>query len=97
MTMSAMAHDGDMEIFFPRFGETRGLYPLLLVGAPLRALHSRSPQRNTASPFARVEVGKVTSAEVKPPRSGLRISSVHIHPNLSLAWSSRTTASPAQG
>ena len=36
--------------FFPRFGETRGLYPLLLIGAPQRALLTRGPQRNTASP-----------------------------------------------
>ena len=66
-----VAHGEDTEIFFLRFGETHGLYPLLLVGAPLRALLSHSPQRNTASPFARVEGGKVTSTEAKQPRLGL--------------------------
>ena len=66
------------DIFSEVRGDSRSL-PLLLVGAPLRALLSRSPQRNMASPFARVEDGKVTSAEVKQPWPGLRISSVHTH------------------
>ena len=41
--------------------------PLLLVGAPHKALLSRSPQRNTASSLARMEDGKATSAKVKQP------------------------------
>ena len=49
--------------FLPRFGRN----PLLLVGAPHKALLSRSPQRNTASSLARMEDGKVTSAKVKQP------------------------------
>ena len=49
--------------FLPRFGR----HPLLLVGAPRKALLSRSPQRNTASSLARMEDGKATSAKVKQP------------------------------
>ena len=49
--------------FLSRFGRN----PLLLVGAPHKALLSRSPQRNTASSLARKEDGKVTSAKVKQP------------------------------
>ena len=65
--MSAIAHEGDTEIFYRGSERLARLNPLLLIGAPRKALLSRSPQRNTASPLARVEDGKVTSAKVKQP------------------------------
>ena len=62
-----MAHEGDTEIFYRGSGRLAHLNPLLLVGAPRKALLSHSPQKNTTSPLERVEDGKVTSAKVKQP------------------------------
>ena len=80
-----MAHEEDMVIFFPRFGEANvPLPPTSSLGAPVGfALAQSSKECALAHP--RVEDGKVTSSKVKQPWSGLRISSVHTHTSPSLA------------
>ena len=58
----------DMKIFFPEvWGDTRSLPPTPRL-APLARLFSRGLLvRIPASTLARIEVGKVTFAKVKPP------------------------------